>query len=47
MKPRKISKKLNLNKKTIARLNDSEMNAAQGGIDWSRNSRCSTPMCCH
>ena len=45
MKPRKISKKLNLNKKTIARLNDSEMNAAQGGIDLSRNSRC-TLICC-
>jgi natural product precursor len=32
MKPKKFSKKLTLNKKNIACLNDSEMNSAQGGV---------------
>jgi hypothetical protein len=31
MKAKKLSKKLMLNKKTIASLNESEMNSAQGG----------------
>ena len=31
MKTKKLSKKLNINKKTIANLSDSELNSARGG----------------
>ncbi len=33
MKIKKITKKLTLNKKTVAHLNNGELNAIQGGVD--------------
>jgi hypothetical protein len=45
MKSIKNSKKLKLNKKTIARLNASEMNAAQGGDALTPNTKCHTTSC--
>jgi hypothetical protein len=54
MKPKKLSKKLGLNKKTIADLNGSQMEHLKGGIDtppvcWETDaqSNCPTMLTCN
>jgi hypothetical protein len=47
MKPKKFSKKLLLNKKTVADLGKKEMKEVYGGIKWTYPiSRCLSYMCC-
>ncbi len=48
MKTKQFDKKLVLNKKTVAHLNNGEMNGVQGGIDtiYSTNPSCSCPQFC-
>ena len=46
MKPKNFNKKLNLNKKTIADLNNGEMNNAHGGIPCPVTQTCGGTGCC-
>ena len=53
MKTKKFSKKLSLNKATVADLNNSQMKAAHGGAPWTSldilnkcYTRCDTGICC-
>ena len=53
MKTKKFSKKLSLNKATVADLNNSQMTAVQGGAPWTSlgilnkcYTLCDTGVCC-
>jgi natural product precursor len=43
MKPRRITKKLRFNKKTISNLNNNEMNVVNGGYDNTLPTNCGCP----
>lgn len=49
MKTKKLSKKLRLNKKTVANLNNYEMSLLKGGLKWESDIEptecCATPQC--
>ena len=46
MKTKKINKKLELNKKTVSNLNDTEMNHVKGALFWTDPRACDTDFTC-